>query len=278
MENQIINELLKQVKQNKKYSGVSDEIVLNEINSYLNKNKITKITKQDIKEIRSQLHKSYASFQTKKKNKISNYLNELRVNINNKKDLSKTTNKLLGVTLSTKERLNNYEFIYREIFKITGKPDKIIDLGAGFNLFSYPLMHLDRLIYYSYDINEADIKYLSQYYEIMKSKGLSGKAAILDLRDLGQISKLPLTDIVFLFKVIDVIDKDNHKPSEELIKLLIKKTKFIVASFATKTLTRKQMNFPNRKWFELMLERNNLKFQIINTDNEIFYVIKGYLG
>jgi hypothetical protein len=33
------------------------------------------------------------------------------------------------------------------------------------------------------------------------------------------------------------------------------------------------MNFPNRKWFELMLERNSLKFQIITTDNEIFYVI-----
>ena len=78
-----------------------------------------------------------------------------------------------------------------------------------------------------------------------------------------------------MFKLIDLIDKQNHKPSEELITNLFKnkKTKFIVASFATKTLTRKSMNHPNRKWFELMLKRNNLKFNSFNTNNEIFYII-----
>lgn len=269
MQNQLINNLLAEVKQNKKYSSISDEIIKNEINNYLKKNPIKKITKQDIKEIRNQLHKSYASFQTKKKNKISIYLDELKQNPDDKN----ITTKLLSITLSTKERLKNYQYIYKEIFKITGKPKVIIDLGAGFNVFSYPLMNFSMVEYYSYDINEKDIEFLNEYYKIMKSKGLYGKAAILDLRDLRQISKLPSTDIIFLFKLIDIIDKENHKPSEELIKQLIPKTKFIIASFATKTITRKQMNFPNRKWFELMLERNNLKFHIIKTDNEIFYII-----
>ena len=267
----IIQDLLKKVKQNKKYSGVSDEIIIPEIISYLTKNKITKITKNDIKEIRSRLHKSYASFQTKKKNKISNYLDDLKVNPDN----LEITNKLLEVTLSTKERLNNYEYIYNEIFKITGRPKTILDLGSGLNIFSYPYMDLSKVEYYSYDINETDMKYLNEYYKIMKNEGLSGEAAILDLKNLSKISYLPFADIVFLFKTIDVIDKDSHKPSEELISQLFNKnkTKYIVASFATKTLTRKQMNFPNRKWFELMLERNNFKFQILNTDNEIFYVV-----
>jgi hypothetical protein len=269
MESSIINDLLKQVKSNKKYSSISDEIVLNEINNYLKKNKLSKVSKQDIKNIRSGLHKSYASFQTKKKNKISIYLDELKQNPDN----SETTNKLLSITLSTKERLKNYEYIYKEIFKITGRPKIILDLGAGFNVFSYPLMNFSMLEYYSYDINEKDIIYLNEYYNIMKDKGLYGKAAILDLRDLKQVSKLPFADIIFLFKLIDVLDKENHKPGEELIKQLIKKTKYIIASFATKTITRKKMNFPKRSWFELMLERNNMKFQVIMTENEIFYVI-----
>ena len=270
MENKIINELLVEVKQNKKYKTISDEIVSNEIKNYLSKKNLTKTTKKDIKEIRNLLHKSYASFQTKKKNKIQDYLNELTKNPDDKE----ITNKLLSVTLSTKERLNNYQYIYKEILKITGKPKIILDLGAGFNLFSFPLMNLSMVEYYSYDINEKDMENLNIYYKIMKDRGLYGKAAILDLRDLREISKLPTSDMIFLFKVIDILDKVNHKPSEELIKRLIQKTKFIIASFATKTITRKSMNFPNRKWFELMLERNNLKFQIIKTENEIFYIIK----
>ena len=262
--------ILTQVKQNKKYKSISDIIVLNEIKNYLGKNRITKISKQDIKEIRNSLHKSYASFQTKKKNKIQKYLDELKQNTNN----PEITNKLLSITLSTKERLNNYKKIYKEIFNITGKPKIILDLGAGFNVFSFPLMNLSMAEYYSYDINETDINHLNQYFQIMKSQGLYGKAGILDLRDSREISSLPSSDMTFLFKVIDIIDKENHKQSEELLKQLIKKTKFIIASFATKTITRKSMNFPNRKWFELMLDRNNLKFQTITTDNEIFYVIK----
>ena len=92
-------------------------------------------------------------------------------------------------------------------------------------------------------------------------------------RNLEKISDLPLADIIFVFKLIDLLNTKNKKPGEELIKKLIEKTKFIVASFATKTLFRKQMNFPRRKGFELMLARNNLNFHKIEIKNEVFYVI-----
>lgn len=267
--NNIANELLNQVKQNKKYKSIADEIIQDEINKYLKRNKIKKITKQDIKEIRNQLHKSYASFQTRKKNKIQDYLDELKKDPNNKENI----NKLLSITLSTKERLLDYKNIYKKIFQITGKPNIILDLGSGLNPFSFPLMNLSELTYYSYDINEQDIDYLNQYFKIMNNQGLTGKAQILNIQNIKNISSLPTSDIVFLFKAIDILDKNNHKPSEKLINVLKDKTRFIVSSFATKTLTRKTMNNPDRKWFELMLDRNNLKFQIIKTDNEIFYVI-----
>ncbi len=273
MENGLINNILKQVKQNKKYCSIADEILINEIKNFLNKNHIKKITKQDIKEIKKSLHISYASFQTKKKNKISSYLDELKSKVENGEDIQDITEKLLSITISTKERINDYENIYREIFKITGKPKAIIDLGSGFNPFSYPLMNLKELTYYAYDINEEDIHYLNEYFDIMSQSGLIGKVAILDLKNLTKISSMLHADIIFLFKVIDILDKNSHKPSEGLIKILIKKSKFIIVSFATKTFTRKQMNFPNRIWFELMLERNGLNFQTIKTDNEIFYIV-----
>ncbi len=265
-----INSILKQVKSSKKYKTISDEIVLSEIKDYLNKNKTAKITKQDIKLIRSKLHKLYSSYQTTKKSKREKYLRELKQTPNN----INIINKILSANISTKERLEDYENLYNQIFKITGIPDSITDLGCGLNPISFQYMNLESIDYYAYDIDESDIKFLNNYFQIMKNKGLNGKAQILDIRDFSKISNLLSSDIVFLFKVIDLIDINNHKPSEELIKYLINnKAKFIIASFATKTISKRAMNFPNRKWFELMLARIGLKFKILKTKNEIFYVI-----
>lgn len=52
-------QILNQVKQNKKYKTLSDELILSEIKEYLNKNNHKKIIKQDIKHIRSKLHRAY---------------------------------------------------------------------------------------------------------------------------------------------------------------------------------------------------------------------------
>jgi len=273
----VLNQFLEKVKSNKKYKTISEDIVLEEIKKYLKRNTNLKleqqINKKSISEIRKQLHLLYSSFQTKKKKKIKDYFNQLKQS-KSKKELIEITNKLLSTTLSTKERLECYNQIYKQIFKITNKPKTIIDLGAGFNIFSFPYMGLNKLTYYSYDINKEDIKLINQYIDIIKPRGLSGKAEILNIKDIKQLQKLPKSDIIFLFKVIDIIDKKDHKPSEQLITYLFKqkKAKNIVISFATRTITRRKMNFPIRKWFELMLKRNNLKFKTIKTSNEIFYI------
>ena len=65
----MINQILKQVKENKKYKTIADSVVKKEIEKYLKNKKIREITKQDIKQIRAILHAKYASFQTKKKKK-----------------------------------------------------------------------------------------------------------------------------------------------------------------------------------------------------------------
>jgi len=277
----MIEKILKKVKSHKKYKNIADKIVLDEIKKYLKSNPISRedaskktlgvLDKQTIKGIRANLHKTYSSFQTKNKAKANIYLEELK-KTKTKKQLFETTDKLLSLTLSTKERLNDYSKIYRQIFKITGEPRKIIDLGAGLNPFSYPYMGLKKLTYYSYDINTEDIKFLNKYFKLIPD--LNGKAEIFDVKN-ARVSKLPKADVVLMFKLIDILDIKDHKPSEQLITNLFKqnKTKFIVASFATRTLTRRKMNYPKRKWFELMLSRNNLKFFKFQTDNEVFYVV-----
>lgn len=273
MDNTLSIEFLYKVKNNKKYKSISDNIVLNEIENYLKKNpKVNHPNKESIKEIRKELHRLYSSYQTRKKNKIDKYLNELE-NLNNNKEILHLTETLLSITLSTKERLDDYQEIYKKIFDETLYPKKIIDLGCGYNPFSYPLMNLEGISYYAYDIDERDVLYLNKYFSIMEKHGLKGKASIIDVRNPDEIKKLPATDIIFMFKLIDLIDKKHKITSEKLLMDLINKTKFIVVSFATKTLTGKKMNLPKRTGFELMLNRNNLDFKKFDITNEMFYII-----
>jgi len=265
--------LIQKIKSHKKYRYLSDDIIKKEIRDYIKKNQISEkeITKQDIKEIRARLHRIYSSYQTKGKKKIDDLLNELNNILNkreSKSEIFDITNKLLSTMLSTKERLNDYQLIYSKIFKITGRPNSIVDLGSGFNVFSFPLMGLDKLTYYAYDINEKDVWLINKYIKITPS--LRGKAEILDVRDVEKMPEIPKSDVVFMFKLVDLLDT---KTAEEIIRLLIKKTRYVVVSFAIKTLTCQQMNKPVRKWFELMLKRNVLRFEIIKIENEIFYVV-----
>ena len=281
-------EILRGIKKNKKYKTISDEIVEKEIAEFLRKNpkikekiKNKKLKKAEIKrmvkEIRKKLHRIYSSYQTKKKNKRYIFLDELQhaVNKNENKKIIEATKKILSTTISTKERSEDYPLIYKKIFEITGKPETIVDIGAGLNPVSYPFMNLDAVTYYAYDIDNADIQFLNDYFRVMKQKGLNGKAELLDIRNVEEMSHLPQADVIFMFKVIDLIDAKKKKVSGQLIQYFFenKKTTHIIASFATKTLTRKDMNLPRRIGFEKMLKHLNLTFQSFSIDNEIFYVI-----
>lgn len=269
--NSLTQQLLEKVKVNKKYRTISDDIIKKEVEPYLKFNpKIISADRQTIKEIRAKLHRIYSSYQTKKKRKRDIYLNELSRLIKNNENIHELTNKLLSLTISTKERLEDYQYIYKNIFKITGKPKTIIDLGCGLNPLSYTLMNLKSLTYYCYDIDQEDINFLNSYFKTIKNKGLSGRAEILDIRDINKIKNLLSSDIIFMFKLFDLLDKKTKK---QIIPLLMKKTNHLIISFATKTLTRRPMKLKRRTGFENYLKENNLKFETIKTQNEIFYII-----
>ena len=274
MENKISKEFIEKIKENKKYASISDGIVIKEIERYMKKYQIDNDQIYDdrfaIKVIRKELHRLYSSYQTKGKKNREKLLEDLKENPDSK-DIQ---TKLLSITLSTIERLPHYKKLYKDIFKITGNPKSIIDLGAGLNPLSFPLTNLPKsTTYNSYDIDTEDITFLNKFYKTIKIKG---KAEILDARDLEKLNKLPKADIIFMFKLFDLIvpkAKKQKKLGEEIINLLMTKTKYLIASFATKTLTRKSMKLPRRIGFEMMLDRNQLKYELIETDNEIYYVI-----
>ncbi len=265
-----IKELISEIKKSKKYRNISEEVIGGNINSYIKKNPHYD-EKLIIKGVKTLLHNIHGSFQVsvKKSKKREEYLHELE---KNPKDIE-LIKKILDTNRSTKERLPIYSELYGTIFDITGKPRNIMDLGCGLNPVSFPFMAIYPEHYYCYDINESDTIFLNKFFKTAKAFGI---AETLDLTNIENVKKLPGNiDVCFMFKLLDTLEKSGHKYSEEIIHVLLEKCKFVVVSFATRTLGGRKMTFAERGWIQRMLARIGMKFQKIDFEEagEIFYII-----
>ncbi|MBU1622843.1 MAG: hypothetical protein KJ597_04690, partial [Nanoarchaeota archaeon] len=233
-------------------------------------NKKSKQYKEVVKKIRAKLRRIYGLFRESEDVVKRSSLVDLLLS---KKTLNKKIiTDILTTHSSTKERLPFYEDLYKKIFKITKQPKSILDLGAGINPFSIPLMKLKSLKYYASDLSQDEVEQLNTFFKYLKKKNklFTGKAELLNIL---HFVKLPQADLAFLFKMTDVLDQGkNHKTTEQVIKKI--PAKFVVVSFPTKTMSGKKMNFPRRKWIELMCKRLKYSYKVLTFSNEIFYVIK----
>jgi len=284
-----INLLIENIKKKKELSGISKEFVAKEVDDYLKKNpkpfsnlisakkesqlKRSWLYKKIIKDIRKVLRRVYGAYQVNT-SKRSEYLRELSSYLQKQgpqgQEYITIHKKILITNLSTKERLEIYDSLYSDIFSITGNPESILDLGSGINPVSYPFLGIDKIKWIAHELSEDDCRFLNEYFRIMaKHTGLRGNA---ELVDLSFVKEFPKTDVCFLFKVLEALDMKGHKLSEELLKRI--KSKWIVVSFSSRTISGKKMMFSRRGWIEMMLNRNGYSFKEIEKENEVFYVIK----
>jgi hypothetical protein len=202
-----------------------------------------------LKEVRAKLRKYVGQFQISEEKKEKFLKSE---------DFSS----LLNIHSSTKERISFYPELKSKLLALDVR--SILDLGCGINPIA---LASPEIKYYASDINESDLSVVKLFFE---RNNIKGKVFPHNLR--GDNSNLPEADICLLFKVLDTIEQKGHKIAENLIINL--KCKYILASFSTKKLSGKPMNFPQRKWLSRLLERLNFNYEIFKSDNEIFYLIK----
>ncbi|PIN74426.1 hypothetical protein COV20_00160 [Candidatus Woesearchaeota archaeon CG10_big_fil_rev_8_21_14_0_10_45_16] len=280
-----VKEIILAIKKKKELSGINDDFVREQLFSYLKKNQQKAAVlqqnnpkaaayKQVIKDVRSQLRRVYGLFRVdeerKKREDLKTVLEEAPEN-----KLKQVSSRILETHSSTKERLPIYEKIYDKIFAITGKPRRIIDLGCGLNPFSFPSMRLRKAAYHAYDISQSEIELLEDYFKRLHDSNphFQGYAEILDILHWQYLQHLETADVCFLFKMTDVLDRGKgHKVTEEVLKAV--PARYVVISFATKTMSGKKMTAPRRKWMEWLCDRLQYEYNVLSFPNEIFYVIK----
>lgn len=272
--------LIREIKKKKELQSINDNFVEEYLSKCLvqepkvlkslqeNFNPRSKAYVSIIKAVRSRLRRVYGLFRddpAQRKKLVQELLKAP------KEKRPKIIDEILATHSSTKERLSFYDALYSKLFAITGKPKTILDLGCGINPFSFPYMGLLECSYYAYDINEEEINNINQYFQSLcrENSSFLGKAMMADILKV----KLPKADICFLFKMTDVVDRGKgHKKTEELLKKI--PAKYVVVSFATKTMSGKAMTAPRRKWVEWLCKRLGYEFTILEFSNELFYVVE----
>ena len=232
--------------------------------------------KKLVRGVRASLFPLFSLYYGKQAKKKYDFLKKLGRHLDEHDKALELHRELLNCHTSSRERVSFYEELYKDIFSLTGQPQSLLDLGSGLNPFSLPFMHLDNITYTASDFSQNECDFLQFYFDLVKDKyHVDGKTICLDLlddKDVERLKQLPDVDVCFLFKVVDLLDRKRNKRSEKI--LLAVNARFVVASFSTKTISGESMDRPTRKGFLLMLQRLGYKYNIIEKQNELFYVIK----
>jgi len=140
---------------------------------------------------------------------------------------------VLELHSSTRERKSILESFYKEIFRVTGYPQSITDYACGLNPLTIPWMGLPKNTEYTaYDIDTGEIKFIDDVFSLLKIQ--KAKAIVGDLFiDLPQ-----KTDVVFMFKVLPLLEKQQHGSAIEIIEK--QKCRYLVVSFPTKSISGKE--------------------------------------
>lgn len=253
MKNQ--QDLIKKIKDKPELRGIDDSVIKDSLEKNLKVYNITleNLSSADarvlIKIIRSDLRTLAGRF---------------RKSIKSRAGLldSSNINELLMTHTSTSERMEFYPKLNDLLREL--KIKSILDLGCGLNPIA---LAKSEIKYYASDINKEELSLIEIFF---KKNKISGKVFICDLRKDDSFS-LPKADICLLFKVLDIIEKKSHKLAENII--LKSPCKYLLISFATKKLSGKPMNFPERRWLELLINRLGYSYKTFSSNNEIFYLV-----
>ncbi len=215
------------------------------------------------KSVRESLRKVYGLFDAEKPRRKRQVLATLAADTSKARDA-------LALHQSSRERLPHYLEIYRRIFALTGEPRAILDLGCGYNPYSYDQLGCTPL-YIAVDLpNEA----LAQIKEFFRKKRVRGLTHGLDLvTEHEKLAELATVDVAFLFKLLDSLETAERNVSAKLLDAV--KAEWLVVSFPTVSIGgKKRIPRERRAWFEKLLRRKRWTYRAFAVGDEAFYVIR----
>ena len=259
----MLEEVVEKIRLSNKYRYINEKTILELAKIELPKHKSEKNL---IKAVKNRLHQVYGAFLSRKDaEKISKLLSILESGEGDIRDVAK---EILRLHQSTRERLDIYEELYREIFDVTGRPGSLMDLACGLNPFSIPYMDIDRPVdYYAYDIDSMVVENVNRFL------GILGYPRLARVKDVLFEEIEEHSDLCLIFKFLPIGERIKKGSSMRLLKSI--NSRFIVVSFPLKSISGREKGMLenySRIFEPLMKESCKIKRKFV-LGNEIFYIL-----
>lgn len=177
--------------------------------------------------------------------------------------------------LSTRERLDFYPELYPLLFKTLGKSGgSVIDLGCGINGLTYKL--LPKGFYYlGVEAVGQFVDLMNFYFEKNNFKAKAIHESLFNIEVIKGIIKTAKSPrIIFMFKVLDSLEMLERNYSKVFLKEIAPFSDFIVVSFATRSMIKRERFKVNRKWILDFIEENFLIVDSFDLGNEKYVLFK----
>lgn len=136
---------------------------------------------------------------------------------------------VLRTHASTRERVDELDAFYPNIWRVTGVPRRLVDLGCGMNPLSLPWMGLETDA--SYGMVDADRRPLATSVAFLELVGQAHRAHTLDL--VTDAPREP-ADVVLLMKLVPTLDRQDPSAADRLLSSL--RASCAVVSFPRRSL------------------------------------------
>ncbi len=136
---------------------------------------------------------------------------------------------LLDLHASTRERTDDLDRLFVEIFTRTGHPERVLDLACGLSPLTIPWMDpLECCDYTAVDLHEGLIEALNAFFSAFS---LKGEAVCGDVLEWSRFE----ADVVFLLKVLPCLAR--QKKDADLLTIARIPSQWVVASYPSRSLS-----------------------------------------
>jgi 16S rRNA (guanine(1405)-N(7))-methyltransferase len=184
--------------------------------------------------------------------------------------LRATCREVLKRHASTRERSEPDARFYSEIWKTTGPPRRVVDLGCGLHPFALPWMGLaSDCEYVALDVDTRIVAPIATLFRAMRQRGLAGALDLLadeggdgagerddDAEESAARAALRApSDVAFALKLLPTLERQRTDASLELLRSL--DARHVVVSFPSASLSGrdKGMDSSYRRVLEGLLQR-----------------------
>lgn len=254
------NALVAKILSSKKYKDYPEKTVRRIVEDMYFKYSEKKLEKQ----VKNKLHQISGSF-----NESQKIFKHLDIDGDLSSDLIRS---VLETHSSTRERMPFLEEFYKDIFKVTGDVESLLDIGCGLNPLAFLVVPSSIATYTGVEINGALVKINNL---VLQKAQVKTKFNILH-NDVFDSSILkPRYDLVLLFKMMQVLDLMENNGGENVIGSL--DSRYFVLSFPILSLSGKQVGMKNfyQNYLEKLCKKQNLKTIFYKAyKNEVLYVLE----